>query len=331
MPLGLLLLGLWRLKYWLAAAMLLLLAGGAGLILSWPRAYTAQAVIAPAETTGLATSTLISAASLAPGSLLDTRPSGNFAVYLAALRSPEAAAMLARDTRLLAALGERRADGPAGTLRDVLGLRLEADQDDAASWLERNLAVTQSLASVTWTLEVSLADRALALEILSRLHAFAESKVRTDLLDLVARRVKVLEARLSTERDIYLRTPIFELLAQHQRAAMVLAADEAVAARLVSGPSVGSKPSVPNRPLLLVLLAVAAPMACLFSGTCLVLVLGVAPARTARGRAPADLPVPAFAAVGGRRTPSFHTGAHAVKAWPAEREESRRNPDAARE
>ncbi|MBO1080676.1 hypothetical protein [Roseomonas haemaphysalidis] len=274
MPLDVLLRGVWRLKLWLAALSLLLVLAGGSLILSWPRAYLAQAVIAPAETTGLAISTLISASALSPGSLLDTRPSGNFAVYLAALRSPEAAAMLARDTGLMAGLAARRADGPAGWLRDTLGLRMDQDQDDAEGWLERGLAVTQSLASVTWTLEVSLPDRLLAQEVLARLHAFAEAKVRGDLQELVTRRVKVLESRLATERDIYLRTPIFELLAQHQRAAMVLAADEAVAARLVSGPGVELKPSVPNRPLLLVLLLVAAPMACLFGGACVVLLRG---------------------------------------------------------
>ena len=274
MPLDVLLRGLWRLKLWLAALAILLVAAGATLVLSWPRAYLAQAVIAPAETTGLAISTLISASALSPGSLLDTRPSGNFAIYLAALRSPEAAAMLARDTQLMPALSARRAEGPAGWLRDTLGLRMEPDQDDAEGWLERSLAVTQSLASVTWTLEVSLPDRLLAQEVLARLHAFAEAKVRGDLQELVTRRVKVLESRLATERDIYLRTPIFELLAQHQRAAMVLAADEAVAARLVSGPGVELKPSVPNRPLLLVLLLVAAPMACLFGGACVVLLRG---------------------------------------------------------
>ncbi|MDB5371234.1 MAG: Chain length determinant protein [Roseomonas sp.] len=274
MPLDVLLRGVWALRYWLGACMLLLLGLGGTLVLSWPRAYQAQAVIAPAETTGLATSTLISASALSPGSLLDTRPSGNFAVYLAALRSPEAAAMLARDTRLMAALEARRAGGPAGELRHLLGLRLDADQDDARNWLERSLAVTQSLASVTWTLEIAMAERDLALEVLGRLHAFAEAKVRGDLLDLVTRRVKVLEARLATERDIYLRTPIFELLAQHQRAAMVLAADEVVAARLVSGPGVEMKPSLPNRPLLLVLLLVTAPLACLFGGACVVLLRG---------------------------------------------------------
>ncbi|MBC9180382.1 hypothetical protein [Pseudoroseomonas ludipueritiae] len=303
MPLHILLRGLWRLKFPLVALVLLLMFSGAALIVSWPRAYLAGAVIAPAETTGLATSTLISASAISPGSLLDTRPSGNFAIYLAALRSPEAAAMLARDTRLLAVLQARRADGPAGWLRETLGLRLTPDQDDVEGWLERGLAVTQSLASVTWTLEVSLPDRLLAQEVLERLHRFAEAKVRADLLDLVGRRIKVLEARLAAERDIYLRTPIFELLAQHQRAAMVLAADEAVAARLVSGPGVELKPSVPNRPLLLVLLAVAAPLAVAFGGTCWVLLFGVREPRKAKGALPpwtphqgTEFPGPAFKA-----------------------------------
>jgi uncharacterized protein involved in exopolysaccharide biosynthesis len=286
MPLDLLLRGIWVLKLRLAAVALLLVLAGGALVLSWPRAFLAQAVIAPAETTGLATSTLIQASALAPGSLLDNRPSGNFAVYLAALRSPEAAAMLARDTALPAALEARRADGPAGWLREALGLRMAPDQDDVEGWLERGLAVTQSLSSVTWTLEVSLPDRLLAREVLARLHAFAEAKVRGDLLDLVGRRVRVLEARLVAERDIYLRTPIFELLAQHQRAAMVLAADEAVAARMVSGPGVELKPSLPNRPLLLAMLLVAAPMAVLFGGACWVLLFGAPVPRRAKGAMP---------------------------------------------
>ena len=51
MPLHILLRGLWRLKFRLAALALLLMLAGAALILSWPRAYLAGAVIAPAETT----------------------------------------------------------------------------------------------------------------------------------------------------------------------------------------------------------------------------------------------------------------------------------------
>jgi LPS O-antigen subunit length determinant protein (WzzB/FepE family) len=274
MPLDQLLRGVWRLKLWLALATLLLIGLGATLILCWPRAYVAQAVIAPAETTGLAASTLISANALAPGSLLDTRPSGNFAVYLAALRSPEAAEMLVRDTPLLQVLTAQKAAGPGGALRRWLDLERPADADDAQNWLERGLSVTQSLASVTWTLELAFADRGMALDLLGRLHAAAEAKVRRDLLDLTRQRIDVLEARLAQERDIYLRTPLFELLAQHQRAALVVAADTAVAARLVSGPGVELRPSLPNRPLLLILLLLAAPLACGFLGTCLVLLRG---------------------------------------------------------
>lgn len=274
MPLDQLLRGVWRLKPWLALATLLLIGFGATLILSWPRAYMAQAMIAPAETTGLATSTLISANTLSPGSLLDTRPGGNFAVYLAALRSPEATAMLLRDTALLPVLTAQKASGIGGTLRNWLGLDRAADADDAQAWLERSLAVTQSMASVTWTLELAFADRDMALDLLSRLHQAAETKVRRDLLDLTRQRIAALEARLAQERDIYLRTPLFELLAQHQRAALVVVADTAVAARLVSGPGVELRPSLPNRSLLLLLLLLAAPLACGFLGACLVLLRG---------------------------------------------------------
>ncbi|WP_419898335.1 hypothetical protein [Roseomonas sp. USHLN139] len=277
MPLDQLLRGVWRLRQLVALAALLLMAAGTTLILAWPRAYVAQAVVAPAETTGMAASSLISASSLAPGSLLDTRPGGNFAVYLAALRSPEATAMLLRDTSLLDALAVARADSPLAPLRALLGMERPPDGDDAQRWLERNLSVTQSLASVTWTLEIAHPSRDTALEILERLHRFAEARVREDLALLTRRRIIALEGRLATERDLYLRTPLFELLAQHQRAALVVAAESTLASRLVSGPSVELRPSVPNRPLLLLLLGLAAPMACLFMAACWVLLRGPGP------------------------------------------------------
>ncbi|MCQ4162755.1 hypothetical protein NON00_22885 [Roseomonas sp. GC11] len=274
MPLDQLLRGVWRLWRWLLLACLVLTGLGATLILLWPRAYVAQAVVAPAETTGLAASTLITANMLSPGSLLDNRPGGNFAVYLAALRSPEAAAMLARDTAVLQQMAGRRAESALAPLRAWLDLDRAPDVEDVQRWLERALAVTQSLASVTWTLELSHQDRALALDMLERLHRFAEARVREDLLGMIRRRIAALEGRLAQERDVYMRTPLFELLAQHQRAALVVTAEETIAARLVSGPGVEIRPSVPNRPLLLAMLLVAAPLACLFAGACLVLLRG---------------------------------------------------------
>ncbi|WBV43170.1 hypothetical protein [Pseudoroseomonas cervicalis] len=279
MPLDQLLRGVWRLRLWLLLACLALLGAGAALVLSWPRAYVAQAVVAPAETTGLAASNLIAANVLTPGSLLDNRPSGNFAVYLAALRSPEAVALLLARTRLVEELAARRQEGPLAPLRNLLALLQEEeapppDADDVQRWLERNLAVTQSLASLTWTLELTHPRREAAQEILALLHGFAEARVRDELLAMIRRRVATLEGRLAVERDVYLRTPLFELLSQHQRAALVLAAEDTVAARLVSGPSVELRPSVPNRPLLLALLLLAVPLACVFCGACLVLLRG---------------------------------------------------------
>lgn len=283
MPLELLLLGVWRLRWRVIAATLALFLLGATLVMAWPRQYVAEAVVAPAETTGLAASTLIQGGLVMPGGLLDTRAGGNFAIYLASLRSPEAVAMLARDTTLLADLDALKRNGIAGRLRTLLGFPPSAaDRDDVDRWLDRNLAVTQSLATVTTSLSLPHPDRATALDILTRLHAFGEQRVRESLDALARRRIAALEARLASERDIFLRNPMYELLAQHQRAGVIAAADESVAARLVSAPSVGIWPALPNRPLLLLLLAITVPLACTLLAACRVLLFGVPAARASR-------------------------------------------------
>jgi hypothetical protein len=281
-----LLAGVWRRRARTALVALLLFAGGAAIVLGLPRSYVAEAVVAPAETTGIATSTLLSASAPISG-LFDPRPTGNFAIYLGALRSAEAAAMLAAETGLLAHLTERRTAWPRGEIRRLLDLRMDADVDDLRDWLERNLAVTQTLGAVTWTLAIAHPDRDAALGVLRRLHLFAEAKVRADLEQLARRRVAALEARLAREPDLYIRQSLYELLAHSQRAGVVAAADEAVAARLVSAPTVGLRPTLPNRPLLILLLLVAAPLAALAMAAAGVL-LGAA--RAAPGRVPARPP-----------------------------------------
>lgn len=278
MPIEALLAGLWQRRWRVLLLAFLLFAGGAAAVLAWPRSYVAEAVVAPAETTGIATSTLLSPVP-AIGGLLDTRPTGNFAVYLGALRSAEAAAMLAEATPLVAWLTERRGEGAMGALRTALDLRLAADLDDVRAWLERSLAVTQNLGAVTWTLAIAHPDRDVALDVLRRLHDFAEAKVRADLEALARRRVAALEGRLLRESDLYIRQSLYELLAQSQRAGVVAAADEAVAARLVSAPSVGLRPALPNRPLLILLLLVAAPGAAVAMGAAGVLLGGARPRR----------------------------------------------------
>jgi uncharacterized protein involved in exopolysaccharide biosynthesis len=180
--------------------------------------------------------------------------------------------MLARDTPLLAHLTERRRHGPLGELRTALDWRIQADADDVLAFLENNLAPTASLASVTWTLELVHRDRAAALDMLQRLHRLAEAQVRQSLAALAAGRIAALERRLLVEPDLYLRQAMLDLLAQQQRAALVVQADEAVAARLVSPPVVGIRASVPNRPLLLLLLAVAVPGLVLLGAAAVVLV-----------------------------------------------------------
>ncbi|MCA3423041.1 MAG: hypothetical protein INF81_08830 [Roseomonas sp.] len=271
MPLPLLLMGLWAWRAKLALILLLLWVGGAAAILLWPRGHVARAQVAPAETTAFAISSLLSAHPLALGQGLDTRPGGNFAVYLAALRSPDAARMLTTETALLQAMERNRQDSPLWSLRVSLGLSRALDADDVLAWMERHVAVTQNLGSITWTLELTHADPALALQALISLHRFAEAKVRADLADQAARRVAALQARLQGESDVFLRNNLYDLLAQQQRAGLVVAADEAVAARLIAAPMVEARASRPNRPLLLGLWLLVVPLAVLMAAAGLLL------------------------------------------------------------
>jgi hypothetical protein len=269
--------GMWRWRWRIALG-----AGGvyallATLIWNWPQSHVARLVVAPAETTGIATSALLTPAPFLQPSLLDQRPGGNFAVYLAALRTPETAALVARDTAILADLTARRAEAPLGPVRAWLGLRMEADVDDVQAFLERNLAATPSLTSVTWTLDLVHRNRALALAMLERIHAASEERVRATLAELAARRILALEAQLRVEPDLFLRNTLHELLAQQQRAAMVVAADEAAAARLISPAAAALRPSVPNRPLLLALLLVAVTLAGVLGAMTALLLRGPAP------------------------------------------------------
>jgi len=265
---------LWRQGWWIALACTLLFSLGATLVWTWPRSFVASAIVAPAETTGIATSALLTPAPFLQPSLLDQRPGGNFAVYLAALRAPEAASALARETALVADLETRRASPPLGFLRRLLGLRMTADADDVLTFLERNFAATPSLTSVTWTLELVHRDRATALDVLQRLHGLAELRVRQTLSELAERRIIALQARLGVEPDLFLRNTLYELLAQQQRAALVVAADEAAAARLVSVPTVELRSSVPNRPLLLLLMLIAIPGAVILAVASVILLRG---------------------------------------------------------
>lgn len=271
MPLPLLLMGLWAWRAKLALILLLLWVGGAAAILLWPRGHVARAQVAPAETTAFAISSLLSAHPLALGQGLDTRPGGNFAVYLAALRSPDAARMLTTETALLQAMERNRQDSRLWSLWVSLGLSRALDADDVLAWMERYVAVTQNLGSITWTLELTHADPALALQALISLHRFAEAKVRADLADQAARRVAALQARLQGESDVFLRNNLYDLLAQQQRAGLVVAADEAVAARLIAAPMVEARASRPNRPLLLGLWLLVVPLAVLMAAAGLLL------------------------------------------------------------
>jgi hypothetical protein len=271
----------WRWRLLLAAGLMWLVLGS--LVWTWPRGFVADAIIAPAESTSMAASALVAPSPVAVPRLFDTRPGGNFGVYLGALRSAEAAADLAAHTPIIAAMTARRAEGLTGMLRAWLGLRIQADADDVRGLLERRLAITQSPGSLTWTLALTWFDRDLGLAMLRRLHAFAEAKVREDLAAVTDSRISALRAAAAAERDNFQRNALFELLAQQQRAALIVMADGAIAVRLVQAPAVELRASVPNRSLLLVLLAVACAAFCGMAAVTLALLF------------PPALPMPAWA------------------------------------
>lgn len=264
MPSDALLAGLWRHRFGVGLSTLALWLAAVGVILLVPRAHVAQAVVAPAETTGIAASSLLSPLPLVGGGLLDQRPAGNFAVYLGALRAREAAAVLRRETDLAERLAAARAAGPASRLLRALGLAEgpEVLDDDLMAWLARNTSATQSPASVVWTVEVRHPDSAVALAVLRSLHEAAEARVREEMQAMVGRRLAWLTERAAREPDIAVRQSLYGLIAETHRHAAVLASDPAVAARIVSAPSVEDRPSVPNRGLLA---ALAAPAAMLLS------------------------------------------------------------------
>lgn len=253
-----LLTGLWRHRAGVAFGALALWLAAVGAILLVPRAHVAQAVVAPAETTGIAASTLLSPLPQIGAGLIEQRPSGNFAVYLGALRGREAATVLRRDTDLAVRLGAERTESTIARALGTLGLgSAEVLDDDLMAWLRRNTSATQNPASVLWTIEARHPDPALALAVLTALHAAAEARVREEMQAMVARRLAFLTERAAREPDLGVRQALYGLIAEAHRHAAVLAADTAVAARIVSAPAVEDRPSVPNR-LLLAALAVPA-------------------------------------------------------------------------
>ncbi len=223
-----------------------------------PQSYRAQALIVPAETTGIAASSLLAPLASVSPPLLDQKPSGNFAVYLGALRAREMAIAVRRETWLEAALEVEKSQSWTQKILRLFGFTPRLfDDDEILSWLENNSSATPLPNSIIWRLEVRHRDPALALAILQTLHATAEARVRDEMAAMVARRISWLSERATSEQDQIIRNTLYDMLGQAYRHSLILAADNAVAARIVSAPSVEDRPSIPNRISLAAFSAVA--------------------------------------------------------------------------
>lgn len=227
-------------------------------ILLHPQVYRAQALIVPAETTGIAVSNILSSPALVAPQLFDSKPSGNFAVYLGALRTREMATALRNHTRLAEALTQDAEASWINRLQRNLGLHHDPVSDDVlVRWLERNTSATPQPNSIIWSLEVRHPNRDLALAVLQTLHTTAEARVREEIAGMVSRRLTWLTQRASFEQDATIRAALYDLIGQANRQSAILQADTAIAARIVSAPSVEERASFPNRLFLLSLALVA--------------------------------------------------------------------------
>lgn len=217
-------------------------------IFSIPQSYRAQALVVPAETTGIAASSLLTPLAPIYSSVLDSKPTGNFAVYLGALRAREMASALRSQTSLPEVLQLESLLTSIKRLIPSLEIGAEAvDDDEIMRWLEANTSATPQPNSIIWQIEVRHRDPTLALSVLKTVHATAEARVRDEMASMVARRIAWLQDRAASETDQAIRTTLYEMLAQAYRHSAILAADDAVAARIVSAPAVEDRPSVPNR------------------------------------------------------------------------------------
>lgn len=202
----------------------------------------------PAETTAISVSSLLSPFPFAPQNMLDPKPTGNFAVYLAALRAREAANVLLNYSQLPNALYTKQKQNFFLKFAETIGLiDLQINEDNVLKWLERNTSITLHPSNTVWIIEVRHQNPKVALEILTLIHQTAERRVREEMENMVARRISWLNERVAAEPDSTIRSTLYDLIGQAQKHAAILASDSAIAARLVSAPAVENQPSHPNR------------------------------------------------------------------------------------
>lgn len=229
------------------------------IILIYPSSYRAHTLVVPAETTGIAISSILAPNLTLSPTFIDPKPSGNFAVYLGALRTREMATALRLNTSLADALTAEARAAWLGRLREGLGFPITPPDDDAIlAWLEKNTSATPLPNSILWQIEVRHPSPTMALSVLQTLHATAESRVRDEIAALLSRRLIWLMDRAGTEADSLARAALYDLISQANRHSAIVSADTNVAARVVSAPAVESQPTVPNKPFLLAIAIIPA-------------------------------------------------------------------------
>lgn len=248
----------------------------------WPPAYTATMVVGPTARSGAA-----AMGARLPASLRPSPPSmvehgagdevlSDFARFLHLLTTaPVAERLIATDDLLPRLFPERwdaearrwrPAGGISGTVRrwwlGLIGREdwITPDADAVSRHLRRRLVIEPIGASAMRRLIWRDTDRALALTLLVRLHRAADDHLRSEAARRNAAQIAHIRTGLAEITLADHRRALTDLLAEHERAMIMLPVDLPFAADSIEPPNTAGLPDWPN-PTVVITLAAAAGLA----------------------------------------------------------------------
>jgi len=244
------------LRHWRIAVSVfcLVLAAAIGGILYLPRGYTAIMTVAPADTSSVSTSALMSEQVRVIGGVFSfDKPTGEFAIYLANYRSRELAGALLKE------FGGEIAAPPFAQSEPRWGEEPRpVSADSVALWLKTSMTHEPHVTLPTYELRLRHSDPAVAARVLAAAHRISVDMTMESVTGLVAGRKRYLSDRLETERDTAVRGMLLNLIDRQERFSMLLASDENGPIRMISAPHTPPWPTSPRRTFLVGLAALVA-------------------------------------------------------------------------
>lgn len=215
--------------------------------------YRAEMIVAPADGYALGDY----ASSMSEGEALTIpfwRPreadgvSTDFHRFVFTIKGPAVAAILLKDSAVLSGIAR---DGVESSRKDGWSA------EELSAYLSKRLRVQHLGATPLRKISYSHPDPAFAAAFLRKIHLVADQLIRRDRRRQSESRIKYLQDSLQGTINPDHRRGIANLLIQQEHIRMLANLDEAYAAIIVEPPASGPKPVWPDRPLLLLLFALA--------------------------------------------------------------------------